>query len=53
MISDDLAQQIVDDMLKRFGSLPHPEHEPKRLLAVFKLYNHIKQLRKEENVTVT
>lgn len=44
MISDELAQMILDDMLRRFGTLPHPEHEPKRFLAMLKLYNHIKHL---------
>jgi hypothetical protein len=42
MIDDTLAQSILDDMLRIFGTLPHPEHEPKRLLALFKIYKHIK-----------
>lgn len=44
MIDDTLAQAIVDDMLRRFGTLPHPEHEPKRFLSMMKIYKHIKQL---------
>jgi hypothetical protein len=42
MISNKLAKKMLAEMLKMFGTLPHPEHEPKRLHAMLKLYNHIK-----------
>lgn len=46
MISDELAEAMVEEMIKMFGTLPHPDQEPKRCLAVLKLYQHIKQLPK-------
>ena len=42
MIDDVLAEKMVGDILGIFGTLPHPEHEPKRLHAMMKLYNHVK-----------
>lgn len=44
MTDDVLAEAILDEMIRMFGTLPHPDQEPKRALAMLKLYKHIKQL---------
>jgi len=41
----DRFEEIYEEMLKYFGTLPHPIHEPKRTLSYLKLWKHIKTLK--------
>ena len=34
------AEKIYDDMVRMFGKLPHPEHEPKRCEWYLKMYKY-------------
>lgn len=33
-------EEIYEDMLKMFGSLPHPDHEPKRTQWYMQMYKY-------------
>jgi len=35
-------EEIYEDMLRMFGSLPHPDHEPKRCQWFMKIYKYRK-----------
>jgi hypothetical protein len=38
----DSPEKIYEEMERYFGTLPHPDHEPKRTEYYLKLWKHIK-----------
>ena len=38
-------EQIYEDMIRLYGELPHPVHEPKRCLFYLKMYNYRKKFK--------
>lgn len=39
-MTDEEAIRIYNDMLKMFGTIPSPEHEPLRFKYYYKLYKY-------------
>ena len=39
-MSLDGAEKIYDEMVEKYGTLPHPEHEPKMCEWYLKMYKY-------------
>jgi hypothetical protein len=44
-MTDEDLQKIIQEMEDRLGTLPNPDHEPKRFAWYIKLYNYFKTFR--------